>query len=181
MCFGVSRAMTEDMFTCLDFCSTTWAPNFSLESKSATKSACIAMVCATLDCSAKKFAGFFEFRMCFRLGVGNRSDGGMWFAGANSPVFGVRDHSRVHILRVWAFTLCNVFARVAPIGSVHASFVASFGSSSALSLPVMSQCLGHHNILTVLFRFTSRNWQILLWKAHGEVINEQSEELGKRG
>ena len=82
----------------------------------------------------------FSVMKCF---VGFR-DGGILFDIANLPLRGAFCQSRTHAAWVEALARRRAKALDVLIGAFQASYVASLASSSALSLPLILQWLGHH-------------------------------------
>ena len=79
----------------------------------------------------------------------------MRFAMANRPTLGEFVHSCCHSTRHSLLALRLALARVTLKGVCHSRDVASLTSSSALSLPGISQWLGHHDIDRVISGFSS--------------------------
>ena len=71
-------------------------------------------------------------------------DGGILFAIANLPLWGAFCQSRIQAVCVVALAQRRANTIEVPIVALHASWVASLASSSALSFPFMLQWLGHH-------------------------------------
>jgi len=94
---------------------------------------------------------------CF---VGLR-DGGILFEIVNHPFFGVFCHLQAHAACMVALACHRANALDVPIGAFHAICVASFASSSALSLPCILQWLGHQLISIVHVVLLLRNLAIL--------------------
>ena len=105
--------------------------------------------CPVLHCTSRPNVSRFSFRFA-RCLVGFR-EGCILFAIANLPDFGVFFQSFTHIFSVVDLIRRFAFDRVVLNGIWQLSLVAAFARVSALSLPGMSQWLGHHD--TEIIRF----------------------------
>lgn len=90
-------------------------------------------------------------------------EGGILLEIANLPFRGAFCQSRTQAVCVDALARRSANARDVLIGAFHASWVASFASSSALSFPAMLQWLGHQAISIEWVWSLSRNLVIFRW------------------
>ena len=100
------------------------------------------------------------------------SDGLSLLAMAKRPSLGELDHSFCQIFPMVLLALLLALDRVVLNGIWHSSFVASLASASALSLPGMSQWLGHQASEIERLVFVSSICVTCLWKFSAKCCAE---------